>query len=85
VIHLVFSDWAEIPTLRTMADLVSRVSNRYFLNADICPLLSSKHFFHPLTLCAGRNKEFMDVSVNYTIQAFIAGQLINMFPSFLQP
>jgi len=40
---------------------------------------------HILTATSGRNKEFTDVSVNYSVRAFLASVKINMFPSILRP
>jgi carbonic anhydrase len=69
-----------------MASLLSRVSNRYFLDVDICELflitVPGNKVTKPLT---GRNKDFVDVSVNYAIRAFKAAEVINTFPTILHP
>lgn len=33
----------------------------------------------------GRNEEFADVSVDYSVQVFVASSMITMFPKFLRP
>ena len=37
------------------------------------------------TIYLGRNKDLTEISVNYTVKAFLAGVKINMFPPFLRP
>lgn len=38
---------------------------------------------HPLI--SGRNQEYLDLSISYTVAVFGRAQIIAMFPSFLKP
>jgi len=48
-------------------------------------LLLIYHYHITHAVSSGHNKEFVDTNVNFTIQAFIANTLINLFPAFLHP
>ncbi|KAK0220338.1 cytochrome P450 [Armillaria fumosa] len=65
-------DWTEIPAYGTALQIICRASNRVFVGL-------------PLLIPQGRNREYIDLNINFTVNVTAYAHFLNLFPSFLKP
>ncbi|KAK1228836.1 hypothetical protein PQX77_008103 [Marasmius sp. AFHP31] len=65
-------DWVEIPVLKTAQNIIVQISNRFFVGL-------------PLYLLQGRNPDWCDLNIQFTINVAVNSGLIKLFPKFLHP
>ena len=84
------TEWQSVPVMDTMMKVVCRASNRIFVGLPLCTCLSiiSLFFFGEycvLTSFAGRDSDFVDLNVNFTIDVIKTAFILQMVPPFLKP
>ena len=63
--------------------VVCRASNRIFVGLPLCTWLLSLEYY-ALTFI-GRNKDFVDLNVQFTIDVIKTAFILQMVPTFLKP
>ncbi|KAH7906708.1 cytochrome P450 [Hygrophoropsis aurantiaca] len=87
-------EWTTVPALDTAMKVICRTSNRLFVGLPLCMYSSSpplplrftaKFRLPPFRSSAGRNADWMDLNIEFTVDVLKGGIIINMFPEFLAP
>ena len=70
----------------TMMKVVGRTSNRIFVGLPLCTWLPFITLILFLSFAlAGRNPDYVDLNVKFTVDVIKTGMILNMFPNFLKP
>ena len=64
--------------------VVCRASNRVFVGLPLCKC-SLYHFEYYVLSFAGRNTDFVDINVQYTLDVVKTAFILRMVPDFLKP
>ena len=77
-------EWMTVPAEKTLEHIVARLSNRVFVGYPLCTFpclnsqgLQSKHL-------PGRKREFLDLSIEFTIDVVKDRTILVLFPRFLR-
>ena len=78
-------EWKAVPAMTTMLPIVCRTSNRLFVG--LCRLVDDVCVFDrliPITT-AGRDSDYLELSMQFTVDVMKAAMAINAVPRFLRP
>ena len=80
------SEWKELPAVETIQLIVSRVSNRLFVDLPLCTslpgvLTARKELMSSL----GRDREWMRLNIDYTTDVAMAVLFLRVTPEPLKP
>ncbi len=86
---LITLDWVEVSVWRSMLNVVARLSNRVFVGAPLCEYHDVRgngsrwraRTFHAL----GRDKEYLELAIDFASDLNSDGTLINFLPKFIKP
>ena len=81
--ELEHSEWKSVPALSSTQKIVCRTTNRVFVGLPLCvppPL----HFVF-ISCVLGRDPEWIDLNIQYTIDIMKGGAVLGLFPNFLKP
>ena len=67
----------------TMMKVVCRASNRIFVGLPLCTCLLSFEYY--VLSLAGRNSDYVDLNVQFTIDVLKTAFILRMVPGFLKP
>jgi hypothetical protein len=77
--------WVKVQTTSFLQNAVCRISNRLFVGLPLCTLIIHRAY-HLIYMChLGRNSDWIELNIRYTIDAAIGAQILLMFPDFLRP
>lgn len=79
-------DWVSVPLLETLRTIVSQTSNRIFVGAPACESrnLSSLPFIL-IEIATGRDPDYVQLNIDFTVHAVTASIILNLVPKFLHP
>jgi hypothetical protein len=63
--------------------VVCRASNRIFVGLPLCTWLLSLKYY--VLIFEGRNSDFVDLNVQYTVDVVKTATILRMLPNFLKP
>lgn len=85
-------EWKNILVHRNIMELVCRTTNRLVVGAPLCKYFLPKHssvehteLNDGILSYLGRNREYCDLNINFTIEVAKSAAYINLFPTFLHP
>ena len=67
-----------------MMKVVCRASNRIFVGLPLCTWLLLLKYYYVLSF-AGRDKDFVDINVKFTVDVVKTAFILRLFPDFLKP
>ena len=67
-----------------MMKVVCRASNRIFVGLPLCTWLLLLEYYYVLSF-AGRNKDFVDINVKFTVDVVKTAFILRLFPDILKP
>ena len=79
------SEWKSVPALNVIQRVVCRTSNRIFVGLPLCMLLGYllfPSFLSSVTL--GRNSDWIDLNIRYTVDVIKGGVITGLFPKFMR-
>jgi hypothetical protein len=76
--------WQSIHIQPILMKVICRASNRTFVGLPLCTLLLI-NFAFSRSSSAGRDPDFMELNMNYTVEVFVVGTVLRLFPSFMRP
>ena len=80
-------DWVSKPALATMMKIVCSASNKVFVGLPLCN--DNFFLFFPYMSTnqevTGRNKDYMDLNIRFTIDVVKAANTIKPFPDIVKP
>ena len=77
------TDWQSIRVMDKIMKVVCRASNRMFVGLPLCMWLLSLKY---CTLSfEGRDPDFVDLNVQYTVDVVKTATILRMLPNFLKP
>lgn len=86
------SEWVKVPVYEAILDIVCRSSNRTFVGLPLCEWPAHLYFFVYIRtkrtndgFLGGRDPDYMELNINFTMDVVKAGFMINRFPNFLKP
>ncbi len=80
------AEWVTVNAVKTMQEIVARASNRAFVGLPVCTssfLLLAQNF-RGLPVMTGRNQEFLDLAIAFTITVIKDRFIINLVPKPLK-
>ena len=79
-------EWVAVDTVNVMQKIVARASNRVFVGLPLCPCVRVPHpsLADELAARTGRDEDYVDLAINFTLDVMKDKYLINMFPPFLK-
>ena len=80
-----YLEWKSVPALGVIQKIVCRATNRAFVGLPLCmhPVhLLSPSFLSSTTL--GRNPDWIDLNIRYTLDLLKSGVIIGLFPKFMR-
>jgi len=82
----ILPEWKEIKFPPVIRRIVSRVTNRVFVGPTLCRILV---LIIPVNrsnrYSTGRNPEWRDLNVDFTVTSMKSAMFLSLFPSFIQP
>jgi hypothetical protein len=76
-------EWKSVPALSSVQKVVCRTSNRVFVGLPLCEPSFLPFVFISCPL--GRDTDWIDLNVQYTIDVMKGGAVLRLFPDFLKP
>ena len=79
------TEWVTVNVMKTMQQIVARASHRAFVGLPACAFTAhlARNVF--LINVTGRNKEFLDLAVAFTMTVIKDRVIINLVPKPLKP
>ena len=72
--------------MSTMLRIVCTVSNRFFVGLPLCTSqASTRDKIADVYVCTGRDPDYLDMSMTFTIDVMKTAIVVNLTPKFLQP
>jgi len=83
-------EWLKLKAKETVMPIVCRASNRIIVGAPLCqssPLFDVQvhKIFNLNNYGTGRNSDYMDLNINFTITVMKAALILRYLPPFLKP
>ena len=79
------SDWKSVPALSAIRKVVCRTSNRLFVGLPLCMQLFYLSVFVVELGMTGRDPDWINLNLRYTLDVVGGAKAIRSFPSFLAP
>ena len=79
------SEWKSVPALGVIQQVACRTTSRAFVGLPLCMLPAPLLFpllLNPITL--GRDPDWIDLNIRYTIDFLTSGVMIGLFPKFMR-
>ena len=82
--HLKRLEWKSVPALTSMQQVIVRTSNRILVGLPLCETSSSllPSVFNKASL--GRDPDWIDLNIRYTVDVATGGFTIRLFPKLLR-
>ena len=72
--------------MNTMLRIICTVSNRFFVGLPLCMSQASTHDkMADVYTCTGRDPDYLDMSMTFTIDVMKTAIVVGLVPKFLQP
>jgi hypothetical protein len=83
------TDWKAVPAMNTMLRIVCRVSNRLFVGLPLCTFDHYRLVDYLRSLAndlpTGRDPDYLDMSMTFTVDVMKTATIVNLVPQVLQP
>ena len=76
-------EWKSVPALSSAQKVVCRTTNRVFVGLPLCE--PSPLSFAFISCALGRDPEWIDLNIQYTIDVMTGGAVLGLFPDLLKP
>ena len=85
-VFAICTEWKAVPAKNTMLRIICNISNRFFVGLPLCTSQASTHDkIADVYMCTGRDPDFRDMSMTYTIDVMKTAIVVGLTPKFLQP
>ncbi|KAK7695133.1 hypothetical protein QCA50_002323 [Cerrena zonata] len=78
------SDWTPVPILSVARKIVSRSNNRVFVGFPLCERYNRRCGINRTEVKAGREPEFVNLTIRHTIDVSNTRKILSRFPGFLR-
>ena len=80
------TEWKAVPAMKTVLRIVCTVSNRFFVGLPLCTSQAGTHDkMADGYMCTGRDPDYLDMSMTFTVDVMKTAIVVNLTPKFLQP
>ena len=81
-------EWVVYTGMEKALQIIARTNGRLFVGAPVCKAsydsCSDPVEIIPRHDLLGRNRDYLDISIDYTMKIVISGKILSMFPSFIR-
>ena len=80
------TEWKAVPAKNTMLRIICSVSNRFFVGLPLCTSQASTYDkMADVYMSPGRDPDFSDMSMTFTIDVIKTAIVLSLTPKFMQP
>ena len=78
-------EWVAVPMYKTSMPIVARTTNRTFVGLPLCEPRRIALGSMLTKILPGRDPDYIELNIQFTIDVTITAGLINIFPDFMKP